>query len=136
MSYEIGKVYNQCERVGYRDSVHTPVILVQFNGEDAQSNSNISSVEGGTPVEFTDETLTKVRLATGVTHAVIDPFVSTVTNGQFVHVFIVPGAVDKLQHIYNLSLESLNRANTQLARTVLTDGDIEYLNDSCRGCYN
>ena len=142
---EIGKVYNTVENVGYRDSIHVPTILVQlispkptsdedFTGEEAEVS--FTHLEGGALVKFTDDTLTQVTLATDVVHGVIDPFVNKVGRGQFVHIFLVPGAVGKLQHSYELSLESLNKLDKKLSRTVLSDADISYLHDSCRGCYD
>jgi hypothetical protein len=126
--YKIGQSYTSCTELGKRDAFHVPAILAKVLG---------SGLEGGVPVIFIDDDLTTVEASYGniAPHGVIDPFLGKVNPYTYCWVFLVPDSIKNLQHKFDVTKESFS-SGTKIIRMIESPDDIDYLNDSCRGCYS
>ncbi len=113
MKSKIGQIGSTEDLRGTRDAVHVPVVLVETDDD---------AIKAGDNVRFVDSSYTVVTVCDKERrHAIVDPFLpdSWNMNDMFL-VMLVPDAVTKLVHYYDLTFKDVEEENSD---------------DGCRGCY-
>lgn len=121
MKSKIGQKAEYCDNLGDKDAVHVPVVLTECKID----------LEGGTKVCFKDNSFKEVYPVSSnavLYHGVVDPFVSVVRAYSAFLVMLVPSAVEKFNHTFDVNLPSL--PSSYIPQSSTEDED-----DSCRGCY-
>ena len=148
MEPKIGETLHHSEASkGKRDAFHVPAVLV----------TSTNPVTGGQRVTFTapnivtpakDDTMS-VRYRFD---AVVDPFLGVIPSGNAFWVFLRPGTVSNLTHTWTAptiaelqnpvdAAPPLTNEEAKILKLVkdsnVTEEELdEWVNDSCRGCYN
>jgi len=152
MTPEIGKIQSgKTFAPGYRDAVHTPIILAIVSVPDAVVNDGYDEeVEDGTesmtvvylearagaPVRFVNETTVSLS-SPETSDGIIDPFLQeAVPSGRRVWIFLNPGSVTKLRHHFETpKLRELSKKDLEKEGSFLRNlSDIQQA-EECAGCY-
>ena len=114
-------------KIGFKDAFHVPGIAVTCN----------KSIKPGAFVVFTNQEMTEVaESGSGETlfHGVVDSFVDhEIMPGEVFYVIVHPSMSNNLRHDFTINT---NLVTPKRVWTAKDEEDDEYLNDSCRGCYN
>jgi len=113
-------------KIGFKDAFHVPGIAVTSDFE----------IKPGTYVKFSDSSMKKVTEVTGAGqfHGIVDPFVDRlIPPGEIFYVIVHPSMSNNLRHEFTIDI---SLAKNERVWTEQDEEDSDYLNDSCRGCYN
>lgn len=112
---EIGSLAT--EKAGKKDAIHVPVVAVVAR----------ELLAPGEAVVIQDNYANKAVV--GESTGIVDPFLKedVQTGGRF-WLFLQPGSVEDLRHEWSTPTFPDNKKE-------LTQDDVDWLEDSCRGCY-
>jgi len=109
--------------LGFRDAAHVPVVLV----------SSSQKMKPGDSVRFVDQRLTEVEKSKAdVRHAIVDPFLKSIKQGDKFFVLLNPGLVVKLIHQFDVVVDA---PPAPLPYPVPVPEEDDDYNSGCRGCY-